>query len=63
MVEYPETSSGGSVGHLFNISPEDWANPRTNFAYSQGEPSGRTKVGHSVQCKLLIDSDGNKVPC
>ena len=62
VVEYPETSSKGSIGHLFEISPDNWSNPRTNFVYSQGEPSGRTKSGSSIRCVLLTDIDGKEVP-
>jgi hypothetical protein len=63
IVEYPETSSEGCVGHLFEMPPDDWSNPRLNFVYAQGEPSGRTKVGHHILCNLLVNSDGEKVPC
>jgi hypothetical protein len=63
VVEYPETSVEGSVGHLFEVSLDDWSNPRMNFVYSQGEPSGRTKRGSTIWCELLVDSDGTKVPC
>jgi hypothetical protein len=27
VVEYPETSSEGCVGHLFDVLPDDWLNP------------------------------------
>jgi hypothetical protein len=63
VVEYPETSSEGCIGHLFDVSPDDWLNPRSNFVYAQGEPSGRTKGGHYIWCNLLVDSNGEKVPC
>ena len=63
IVEYPETSSEGCIGHLFDVLPDDWSNPRSNFVYAQGEPSGRTKAGHYIWCNLLVDSDGEKVPC
>ena len=63
MVEYPETSAEGCIGHLFEVAPDNWYNPRLNFAYSQGAPTGRTKVGEHVSCALLVDEDGNEVPC
>jgi hypothetical protein len=63
VVEYPETSSEGPIGHLFDLSPDNWSNPRLDFVYSQGEPSGRTRAGFSLLCELLVDSNGNKVPC
>src|ERR1700720_3769269 len=44
-VEYPETSIKGSVGHLFEVLPDDWSSPRLNFAYSQGVPTGQTQSG------------------
>ena len=34
IVEYPESSSEGCIGHLFDISPDDWLNPRSNFVYA-----------------------------
>ena len=63
IIEYPKTSTEGSVGHLFEIVPENWSNPRLNFAYVQGPPTGRTKIGSYVQCPLLVDEDGEEVPC
>ena len=63
IVEYPETSTAGPIGHLFEVSPDNWSNPRLNFAYSQGAPTGRTKSGDHVWCSLLVDGNGEKVPC
>ena len=63
IIEYPETSVNGAIGHLFDISPDNWLNPRLNFAYSQGKPSGRTKRGHEVYCDVLVNEDGVQVPC
>lgn len=40
-----------------------WHNPYHDFAYSLGEPSGRTKAGKEVTCPLLTDSTGSLVPC
>ncbi|KZP08487.1 hypothetical protein FIBSPDRAFT_901216 [Athelia psychrophila] len=64
-VEYPATHAQRPVGHLFEVDPDDWFNPRLNFAYSQGEPSGSrtTENGKAIFCQLLVDTDGNKVPC
>ncbi|KZP11654.1 hypothetical protein FIBSPDRAFT_913544 [Athelia psychrophila] len=45
------------------MRPEDWVNPRLNFVYSQGPPVGRTTLGEHVFCKLLVDEDGEQVPC
>jgi hypothetical protein len=63
VVEYPETSAEGPVGHLFEVSPDDWTSPRLNFTYSQGAPTGRTKAGSHVFCPLLVDDNGEMVPC
>jgi hypothetical protein len=63
IVEYPETHHSGYIGHLFKVSPDDWSNPQLNFAYSQGPPTGLTKSGHHVWCPLLVDNNGEKVPC
>jgi hypothetical protein len=63
IIEYPETSSKGSIGHLFEVAPENWSNPRLNFVYSQGPPTGRTKAGDHVRCTLLVDDKGEEVPC
>lgn len=64
-IEYPATHAQRPVGHLFEIDPDNWFNPRLNFAYSQGEPSGSrtTERGKALSCPLLVDADGNAVPC
>lgn len=62
-LEYPETSGTGRIGHLFNVSPEGYHNPRLSFAYSQGSPSGRSTAGKHVYCEALKDDDGELVPC
>jgi len=62
-IEYPETSSNGSVGHLFEVAPDEWSNPHLNFAYSQGAPTGRTQTGNYTFCSLLVDDNGEEVPC
>jgi hypothetical protein len=63
VLEYPETSSTGCIGHLFQLDPDDWQNPAQNFAYSQGKPNGQTLDGKYVHVSVLIDSLGKKVPC
>ena len=63
IVEYPETSTAGPVGHLFEVSPDDWTSPQLNFTYSQGAPTGRMKTGSHVFCPLLVDDNGEMVPC
>lgn len=62
-LEYPETSGTGKIGHLFDISPDDFHSPRLSFTYSQGSPSGRTTAGKHVYCTLLRDDNGELVPC
>ncbi|KAJ7437910.1 hypothetical protein B0H11DRAFT_1884881 [Mycena galericulata] len=44
------------------MTSSDWLNPVRNFAYSQGEPRGSTGR-KGVFCDLLVNSDGEKVPC
>ncbi|KAF7354586.1 hypothetical protein MSAN_01371900 [Mycena sanguinolenta] len=64
VIEYPETSLTGSIGHLFEIDPSDWSNPVLNVAYSRGAPSGQTPPGKEVYTEILLDSITNKkVPC
>ncbi|KAJ7122366.1 hypothetical protein C8R44DRAFT_622071 [Mycena epipterygia] len=63
VLEYPETSSTGSIGHLFRMNPDDWQDPTLNIAYSRGGNMGRTLSGASVNCLLLVDNIGDKVPC
>ncbi|KAF9061364.1 hypothetical protein BDP27DRAFT_1235430 [Rhodocollybia butyracea] len=59
-IEYPETTEQGSVGHLFELDPEDWVNPSQAFAYSQGEPKGFSR---NRFCRILLDDQGESVPC
>ncbi|KAJ7259441.1 hypothetical protein C8J57DRAFT_951375, partial [Mycena rebaudengoi] len=63
VLEYPETSSTGCIGHLFQLDPDDWQNPAQNFVYSQGKPNGQTLDGKYVHVSVLVDSLGKKVPC
>ncbi|KAK7015318.1 hypothetical protein R3P38DRAFT_3204539 [Favolaschia claudopus] len=63
VVEYPETSSTGFIGHLFAMDPEDWSNPIQNVVYSRGKPSGQTIAGHEVYVELLkYPGSDDKVP-
>ncbi|KAF7327180.1 hypothetical protein MKEN_00295100 [Mycena kentingensis (nom. inval.)] len=62
VLEYPETSTTGRVGHLFFMkNARSWYNPMGNFAYSLGPPKGQKKNG--VTCFLLKDGSGFVVPC
>ncbi|KAJ7112747.1 hypothetical protein C8R43DRAFT_1157399 [Mycena crocata] len=64
VLEYPETSATGCIGHLFRMDPKDWQDPALNIAYSRGGRMGQTVSGASVQCRLLVNSeDGSLVPC
>ncbi|KAF9061884.1 hypothetical protein BDP27DRAFT_1428444 [Rhodocollybia butyracea] len=59
-IKYPKTTEQGSVGHLFELDPEDWVNPSQAFAYSQGEPKGFLR---NRFCCILLDDQGESVPC
>ncbi|KAJ6467409.1 hypothetical protein C8R45DRAFT_938748 [Mycena sanguinolenta] len=64
VVEYPEASSTGYIGHLFQIDPSKWSNPVLDVAYSRGTPSGQTPPEKAVYTKILRSSITNKaVPC
>ncbi|KZP25255.1 hypothetical protein FIBSPDRAFT_909652 [Athelia psychrophila] len=65
-IEYPATHAERPIGHLFKLNPDNWINPCTSFAYSQGEPKGRSRAterGKQIFCPLLVDANGDKVPC
>lgn len=63
LVEFPSTSEHGRVGHLFHIDLQLGSfNPMSSFAYSQGEPKG-SSGSKTVFCALLVDEEGNEVPC
>jgi hypothetical protein len=62
VLEYPETSSTGSVGHRFCMDPNDWQDPTLNIAYSRGG-GGQNLSGTSVKCLLLTDAAGIPVEC
>lgn len=62
VIDYPETSAHGHIGHVIPVSlASEWVNPVRNFAYSRGEPKGGR--GSNLRCPLLVDDDGNEVPC
>ncbi|KAJ7140269.1 hypothetical protein C8R43DRAFT_892789 [Mycena crocata] len=67
IIEYPETSSTGFIGHLFHMNSsntETWANPIHNVAYSKGKPAGQTQAGKPVFVNVLKDAaTGKPVPC
>ncbi|KAJ6474456.1 hypothetical protein C8R47DRAFT_709767 [Mycena vitilis] len=64
LVEYPETSAEGFVGHLFKIDPRNWSNPVLDTAYSRGKPAGQTIAGKEVFTRILLESGTNEpVPC
>lgn len=67
-IEYPETGPGTgqkeaqSVGHLFWMDPAIAWNaqlPTKGFAYSSGEPSGKSPKGH--ECFVLYDKNGKSL--
>ena len=60
VVEYPETSADGYVGHM---DPKEWSKPWLNFAYSQGPPKGCSRKDKPITYVLLVDPLGNMVPC
>ena len=64
-IEYPKTSEGASIGHLFLQDPENWQDFLHNFAYSLGLLSGHTKAREEVTCLVLHErgNDSKLVPC
>ncbi|TDL13991.1 hypothetical protein BD410DRAFT_684726, partial [Rickenella mellea] len=64
LVEYPETMSGGSIGHIFELDPDNWNLPKHDFAYSLGLPRGRGgSDAKGMHIKVLTDRTGETVPC
>jgi len=63
LVEYPETSVDGSVGHVFTLDPQEWINPMANFAYSLGGSHGMSQKAKTIKVSLLVDASGKRVPC
>ena len=53
ILEYPETSRSGYIGHLFEVSPDAWSNPQMDFAYSQGAQLAKQNQGtmSGVRCR------------
>jgi hypothetical protein len=63
LMEYPETSVDGSVGHVFTLDPQEWINPMANFAYSLGGSHGMSQKAKIIKVSLLVDASGERVPC
>ncbi|KAG6818895.1 hypothetical protein H0H93_000513 [Arthromyces matolae] len=63
IVEFPETSHSGNVGHLFTLNSSHWYDPTRDFAYSTGPPRGASQPKDKVYCSVLTDEKGVKVPC
>lgn len=63
IVEYPETSANGYIGHLFKLDPNHWVSPSDNFVYAQGVPKGASPKNRPVFCFLLRDDNGELIPC
>ncbi|KAI0038238.1 hypothetical protein FA95DRAFT_1505941, partial [Auriscalpium vulgare] len=62
IVEYPETSSSGYIGHLFRTDAAS-STPWLDFVYSLGPPKGRSSSNKPVYVPLLRDRSGRTVPC
>ncbi|KAJ7624127.1 hypothetical protein DFH06DRAFT_1340161 [Mycena polygramma] len=62
-VEYPESGEELAVGHLIPIDPAADLLPWADFAYSRGSPDGGWAKRDVFFTHLLVDSDGNRVPC
>ena len=63
LLEYPETSADGSVGHVFTLDPQEWINPVLNFAYSLGGSHGMSQKYKTIKVGALVDASGDQVPC
>lgn len=63
LVEYPETSSTGAIGHVFSVDPACWISPALNFAYSFGGSHGMSQKDKAVRVSLLTDNSGDPVLC
>ena len=63
LVEYPETSVNGQIGHIFSLDPLIWINPVLNFVYSLGGSHGMSQWDSSVTTSLLVNDLGDPVPC
>lgn len=63
-IEYPESKDGDPVGYLIRQEfPSEWRNPASSFVYSLDHPSGGTRSGETMSCSLLLDANGERVPC
>ncbi|GBE78483.1 hypothetical protein SCP_0113720 [Sparassis crispa] len=63
VIEFPQTSRTGCVGHLFKCDPENWITPVENVVYAQGSPRGRSAKDQPVKCEVLRDGNGMMVLC
>jgi hypothetical protein len=63
LLEYPETSADGSVGHVFTLDSDEWINPVSNFAYSLGGSHGMSQKSKTIKVAALVDASGDQVPC
>ncbi|KAJ7161781.1 hypothetical protein C8R43DRAFT_947296 [Mycena crocata] len=64
ILEYPETSATGWVGHLFPMDTSNWMNPVFNIAYSKGKPGGQSTANKPSYVDVLRHSrTGKTVPC
>ena len=63
LLEYLETSTDGSVGHVFTLDPQEWINPVLNFAYSLGGSHGMSQKSKTIKVGALVDVSGDQVPC
>lgn len=63
LVEYPETSATGRIGHVFKMNPLEWISPHLNFAYSLGGSHGMSQKNKNVNISILVDDTGQPVPC
>jgi hypothetical protein len=63
LLEYPETSTDGSVGHVLTLDPQEWINPVSNFTYSLGGSHGMSQKSKTIKVGALVDASGDQVPC
>ncbi|KAJ7048278.1 hypothetical protein C8F01DRAFT_1285136 [Mycena amicta] len=63
LVEYLISGRRRPVGHMFRMDPADWVVPDPNIAYSRAHPMGRNEESKPYFCDLMVDGNGNKVPC
>ncbi|KAJ7232408.1 hypothetical protein C8J57DRAFT_1533133 [Mycena rebaudengoi] len=61
ILEYPETSSTGSIGHLFCMDPNDWQDPTLNIAYSRGGNMAKQHPEHLSSAISSSTLPGNEL--